>query len=263
MTLDETSGSGPLLDVQDLTVTYGHAVALDAVSLQMAAGERLTLIGPNGAGKTSLVNAICGMVQPRSGTVRLDGRDVTTWSPARLVGSGVAQVPEGRQVFPSLTVEANLLLGAYGRWAGGSLLRGAARYSAAAARVHRQLERVYDLMPKLHDLAATAAGHLSGGEQQMVAIGRALMTEPRLLVVDELSLGLAPRVVNELAQFLQQLNEDEGVGILLIEQNARLALDLCPRAYVLGAGTCRASGTSAQLRSEGLLEDVYLGGGTR
>lgn len=251
----------PLLDVQDLTVTYGHAVALDGLNLQMAQGERLTLIGPNGAGKTSLVNAICGMVRPTSGTVRLDDQDVTGWSPARLVSSGVAQVPEGRQVFPSLSVEANLMLGAYGRWSRGSLLRGMARYAAAAPRVRRQLARIYDLMPKLKELSETAAGHLSGGEQQMVAIGRALMTEPRLLAVDELSLGLAPKVVNELADFLRRLNEDEGVAILLIEQNARLALDMCSRAYVLGAGRCRASGTSDELQSTGLLEDVYLGGG--
>jgi len=250
----------PLLEVDELTVKYGRAVAVEAFSLTLHAGERVTLIGPNGAGKSSLLNAICGMAKPANGRVRIDGRDVTGMSAGRLVGMGVTQVPEGRQVFPSLSVEANLLLGAYGRWSRGSLVLGLGRYLSAGARVADQLDRIYSLLPKLRDLRERPAGRTSGGEQQMVAVGRALMAEPRLLAIDELSLGLAPLVVNELAAFLRQLNEDEGVAILLVEQNARLALDLCPRAYVLESGRCRASGESVRLREEGLLESVYLGG---
>lgn len=255
-----TSGSHPVLEVENLSVAYGGAVAVDQVSLSLQFGERVTLIGPNGAGKSSLVNAVCGMIKPSGGRVRVDGQDVTGRPSTRLVSLGVSQVPEGRQVFPSLSVEANLLLGAYGRWSRGSLIRGMGRYVAAATRVSDMLERVYTLMPKLRVLRTRHAGLTSGGEQQMVAIGRALMAEPRLLVIDELSLGLAPLVVDELAVFLRQLNEEHGVAILLIEQNVRLALDLCPRAYVLDSGRCRLSGISTELRRDGLLESAYLGG---
>lgn len=255
--------AAPLLEVRNLTVAYGRAIAVDEVSLELHAGERVTLIGPNGAGKTSLLNAICGVVKPASGSVSVDGRDLTGAPPGRLVALGVTQVPEGRQVFPTLSVHANLLLGAYGRWSGGSLVLGTARYFGARARVDERLERVYALLPKLRELRDRPAGMTSGGEQQMLAVGRALMASPRLLAIDELSLGLAPIVVDELAAFLRELNEREGVTILLVEQNARLALDLCPRAYVLEAGRLRASGDSASLRERGLLEAVYLGGALR
>lgn len=255
-----SSAEPALLEVEGVTVKYGHAVAVEEVSLRLAAGERVTLIGPNGAGKTSLLNAICGVVKPAGGRVRVEGRDVTGAAPGRLVGLGVTQVPEGRQVFPGLTVEANLLLGAYGRWSRGGLVSGLVRYLAARDEVNAQLERIYELLPKLHELRTREAGLASGGEQQMVAVGRALMARPRLLAIDELSLGLAPLVVRELATFLRELNETEGVAILLVEQNARLALDLCSRAYVLEAGRCRASGTSADLRKQDLVEAVYLGG---
>ena len=250
----------PLLEVDGVSVSYGRAVAVDRVSLRLDAGERVTLIGPNGAGKTSLLNAICGVVKPAAGRVRIDGRDVTGATPGRLVSLGVTQVPEGRQVFPTLSVEANLMLGAYGRWSRGGTFVGLVRYLAAGHQISRQLERIYELLPKLRALRKRPAGFTSGGEQQMLAVGRALMAEPRLLAIDELSLGLAPLIVDELASFLRELNETSGVAILLVEQNALLALDLCTRAYVLETGRCRASGDSAQLREDKLVEAAYLGG---
>ena len=250
----------PWLEVRDLTVAYGNAIAVDSMFLSVNSGERVTLIGPNGAGKTSLLNAICGMESPVKGRVFIRGTEVTGWQAGRIVGEGVSQVPEGRQVFPSLSVEANLLLGAFGSRASGSLIRGVGRYVASKTRIQTQLERVYTLMPKLQAIRERTAGVLSGGEQQMVAIGRALMAEPSMLAIDELSLGLAPLVVEELLDFLRQLNEEHGVTILSVEQNARLALDFCETAYVLAAGSCTWHGSSSSLRSSGLLESAYLGG---
>ncbi len=215
-----------LVEVSDLVVRYGPAVAVDSVSLTLGAGERVALVGSNGAGKTSLLNAVCGVIRPAGGTVRVLGEDVTGKTPNHLVRRGVTQVPEGRQVFPSLPVEANLLLGA-----------------------------------KLYELRDRPAGRTSGGEQQMVAIGRALMAEPRALAIDELSLGLAPLVVEQLAGFLHRLNEEDGVAILLVEQNAVLALDLCERAYVLETGRVALAGETRQIRDRPELRSAYLGGG--
>jgi branched-chain amino acid transport system ATP-binding protein len=251
----------PLLAVDGLVVRYGPAIAVDGVSLSLGAGERVALIGPNGAGKSSLINAICGIVKPAAGSVRVEGRDVTGHSPGDIVRRGVTQVPEGRQVFASLPVEANLLLAAYGRDFRGELVSSAVRYLRRKAHVQERLERVYDLLPKLYELRERPAGHTSGGEQQMVAIGRALMAEPRLLAVDELSLGLAPLVVQALARFLRELNEDEGVALLLVEQNAALAFELCERAYVLETGRVVLEGSSAELERNDLVRAAYLGGG--
>ena len=250
----------PLLEVEDLVVRYGGAVAVDGVSLEVGAGERVALIGPNGAGKTSLLSAVSGIVQPAGGHVRVDGRDVTRASSGTVVRSGVSLLPEGRQVFPSLTVESNLLLGAYGRVFRREIVTATLAYLARRDEVRERLERIYDLMPKLSELRTRPAGHTSGGEQQMIAVGRALMAEPRLLLIDELSLGLAPVIVQSLSAFLRELNEQDGVAILLVEQNAHLAFDLCPRAYVLEAGRCRVSGPSAQLRNDPEVRSAYLGG---
>jgi branched-chain amino acid transport system ATP-binding protein len=215
--------------VRELVVRYGHATALDGVSLSVARGEMVALIGPNGAGKTTLLNAISGLLEPVSGAYVVDGR--------------VAQVPEGRQLFADMTVEDNLRLGAW--------------------RVRqRDPARVFDLFPQLVELRRRIAGTLSGGEQQMVAVGRALMAEPDLLAVDELSLGLAPLVVDDLAQHLLRLNREQGTTILLVEQNARLAFDLCPRAYVLEAGRITLSGASAELAQSKAVQAAYLGGAT-
>lgn len=216
-----------MIDVRDLVVRYGSATALDGVSLSVGAGEEVALVGPNGAGKSTLVNTLSGIIDPASGTVAIDAR--------------LAQVPEGRQLFAELTVEDNLRLGA---WRAGN----------------RDPARVYDVLPQLRDLRARRAGTLSGGEQQMVAVGRALMSDPGVLAVDELSLGLAPMVVADLVRHLRTLNEEHGVAILLIEQNARLAFDLCSRAYVIESGQIVMSGTTAELADSPEVASAYLGG---
>ncbi|MDQ6692297.1 MAG: ABC transporter ATP-binding protein [Candidatus Dormibacteraeota bacterium] len=216
-----------MLEVAEAVVRYGAATALDGVSLKVEVGEMVAIIGPNGAGKTTLVNAISGAVPLFGGSITCSGR--------------IAHVPEGRQLFADMSVADNLALGA---WRARS----------------RDAEPIYRLFPQLRDLRRRLAGSLSGGEQQMVAVGRALMSEPDLLAVDELSLGLAPMVVNALAHHLVNLNRDRGMAVLLIEQNARLALEICPRAYVLEAGRVVLAGSSAELRSSDLLRAAYLGG---
>ena len=250
-----------LFEIERLVVRYGEAVAVDGISLRVDHGERVALIGPNGAGKTSLLNAGCGVIRPASGRVRVDGDDVTGATPAVLVRRGVTQVPEGRHVFASLPVEANLQVGAYGRFFSLNVISSTLRYVRRRADVRDRLDRVYTLLPKLHDLRERPAGRTSGGEQQMVAIGRALMAEPRLLAVDELSLGLAPLVVDQLAEFLVRLNEEEDVAILLVDQNAVLALALCERAYVVETGRVAVEGPSSELRERAELRGAYLGGG--
>ncbi|MBV9596551.1 MAG: ABC transporter ATP-binding protein [Chloroflexi bacterium] len=195
--------------------------------MQVGRGEMVALIGPNGAGKTTLLNTVCGLLEPTGGTYRLDGR--------------IAQVPEGRQLFADMSVEDNLRLGAW--------------------RVrNRDPARVFEVFPPLRELRRRVAGTLSGGEQQMVAVGRALMAEPDLLAVDELSLGLAPLVVDDLAEHVLRLNREHGMAVLLVEQNARLALELCPRAYVLEAGRIALSGGSAELSGSQAVRAAYLGG---
>ena len=252
--------STPLLEVDELIVQYGPAVAVDVVSIQLDAGERVALIGPNGAGKSSLLNAVCGIVKPAGGVVRIDGRDVTGDSAGAIVRLGISQVPEGRQVFPTLPVEANLLLGAYGRDFGAEPISATIRYLGRRGQIQERLERIYGLLPALRELRDRPAGQTSGGEQQMVAIGRALMAEPRLLAIDELSLGLGPIVVQGLSEFLLKLNEEEGVAVLLVEQNALLALELCERAYVVEAGRVVLSGPSSELRENPQVQAAYLGG---
>jgi branched-chain amino acid transport system ATP-binding protein len=217
-----------VLDIADLVVRYGHATALDGVSVQVAAGEMVALVGPNGAGKSTLVNAVSGILRPASGTIRLTGR--------------VAQVPEGRQLFADLSVADNLRLGAWGR-----------------GRAARDPSRIYEVLPDLARIAGQPAGTLSGGQQQMVAVGRALMADPDILAVDELSLGLAPLVVTDLARHLRELNAERGTAVLLIEQNARLAFDLCERAYVLENGVITAAGRCTDLAASPDVARAYLG----
>jgi branched-chain amino acid transport system ATP-binding protein len=250
-----------LVEANDLVVRYGPAVAVDGVSLTVDAGERVALVGANGAGKTSLLNAVCGVVRPAQGTVRVAGDDVTGMTPNHVVRRGLTQVPEGRQVFPSLPVEANLLLGAFGRSFRTEVVSSLVRYHRRRREARERLERIYSLLPKLYELRDRPAGRTSGGEQQMVAIGRALMAEPRALAIDELSLGLAPLVVEQLVEFLLRLNEEERVAILLIEQNALLAFDLCERAYVLETGRVVLAGDSRDLRHRPELHSAYLGAG--
>ena len=248
-----------LLELDHLVVRYGQAVAVDGISLTVGAGERVALIGPNGAGKTSVLNAVCGVVRPAAGRVRIDGRDLTGATPAAVVRRGISQVPEGRHVFATLPVEANLLLGAYGRVFSLEIVSSTLRYVRSRREVRERLDRVYELLPKLHELRDRPAGRTSGGEQQMVAIGRALMAEPRLLAIDELSLGLAPLLVQQLAEFLLRLNE-QGVAILLVDQSASLAFSLCERAYVLETGRVVLEGPSGDLAGRSEVRSAYLGG---
>jgi branched-chain amino acid transport system ATP-binding protein len=251
-----------LLALDAVTVRYGRAVAVDGVSLAVAEGERVALIGPNGAGKTSVINAACGVVRPAGGRVLIEGEDVTGRTPSAVVRRGISQVPEGRHVFSSLPVEANLLLGAYGRVFRLEIVSSTLRYLRSRREVREQLDRVYDLLPKLHELRERPAGRTSGGEQQMVAIGRALMARPRLLAIDELSLGLAPVLVQSLAEFLVRLNDEEGVAILLVDQSASLAFSLCERAYVLETGRVALEGASGDLEGRAEVRSAYLGGGS-
>jgi branched-chain amino acid transport system ATP-binding protein len=249
-----------LLQLDDIVVKYGQAVAVDGVSLSVGARERVALIGPNGAGKTSVLNAACGVVRPASGRLRVDGDDVTGGTPATVVRRGISQVPEGRHVFATLPVEANLLLGAYGRVFSLEIVSSTLRYLRRKHEVRERLEGVYSLLPKLRELRDRPAGRTSGGEQQMVAIGRALMAEPRLLAIDELSLGLAPLLVEQLAEFLLVLNEGHGVAILLVDQSASLAFSLCERAYVLETGRVVIEGPSRDLAGRSEVRSAYLGG---
>jgi len=249
-----------LLELENLVVRYGEAVAVDGVSLQVGPRERVALIGPNGAGKTSVLNAACGVVRPAKGRVRIDGDDLTGATPAAVVRRGVSQVPEGRHVFSTLPVEANLLLGAYGRIFSLEIVSSTLRYLRRKPEVRERLDRVYTLLPALRELRERPAGRTSGGEQQMVAIGRALMARPRLLAIDELSLGLAPVIVQQLAEFLLRLNEEEQVALLLVDQSASLAFSLCDRAYVVETGRVVLEGASRDLEGRSEVRSAYLGG---
>jgi branched-chain amino acid transport system ATP-binding protein len=234
-----------LLEVESLDVFYGAVHALKGVSLRAAEGEIVTLIGANGAGKSTLLRAISGLVRPRAGRVRFDGRDLGRVPAHEIVGLGVSQAPEGRMVFANLTAEDNLELGAYRR---------RDRAGIAADR-----ERVFALFPRLKERRRQNAGTLSGGEQQMLAIGRALMSRPRLLLLDEPSLGLAPLLVREIFRTIRDINRD-GVTVLLVEQNAHMALSVAGRGYVLETGRVRLEDSAASLlRNEGVRR-AYLGG---
>jgi len=248
-----------LLELENLVVRYGEAVAVDGVSLEVGPRERVALIGPNGAGKTSVLNAACGVVRSAHGRVRIDGDDLTGATPATVVRRGVSQVPEGRHVFSTLPVEANLLLGAYGRTFSLEIISSTLRYIRRKPEVRERLDRVYTLLPALRELRERPAGRTSGGEQQMVAIGRALMARPRLLAIDELSLGLAPIIVQQLADFLLRLNEEEHVALLLVDQSASLAFSLCERAYVLETGRVVLEGASRDLEGRSEVRSAYLG----
>jgi len=249
----------PLLDVRDLAVRYGSIEALRGVSLSVKAGEFVAIVGPNGAGKSTLVNTIAGLLRPARGTIAFAGQQIGSLSSARVVQRGIAQVPEGRQVFSDLSVADNLQLGAYGRYFQSPfLIDGYARLLGGRRAMRTDLDRVYALFPKLHDLRDRLAGTLSGGEQQMLALGRALMSEARLLMIDELSLGLAPIIMRDIAEHLRVLNA-EGLTVLLVEQNVNLAFALARRVYVLENGRVRAEGTPEELRRQPEIERVYLG----
>ena len=234
-----------MLEVEDLDVYYGAVHALKGVSVRAEAGEIVTLIGANGAGKTTLLRSISGLIPARSGRVTFEGRDITRMPPHEIVGLGVSQSPEGRMVFANLSVADNLELGAY------------RRRDRAAIREDR--DEVYRLFPRLLERRGQSAGTLSGGEQQMLAIGRALMSRPRLLLLDEPSLGLAPLLVREIFRTLREINA-RGMTVLLVEQNAHMALSIAGRGYVLETGRVRIEARCVVLLKNEEVRRAYLGG---
>ena len=233
-----------MLAVRELSVFYGDAQALDRVSLSVGAGEIVALVGANGAGKTSLIRTVAGILKPRAGTIEFDGAAIGGLDSHRVCDLGVGQVAEGRQVFPSMTVLENLQVG-------GLLPR-------ARGQAGETLERVFRMFPRLKERAGQLAGTLSGGEQQMLAIGRCLMGAPRLIMFDEPSLGLAPAVVAEVLDTIRMLH-DEGMTILLVEQNVAASLQLADRAYVLENGSIVLEGSGAALLEDPRVREAYLG----
>jgi branched-chain amino acid transport system ATP-binding protein len=238
-----TAPGAPLLRVESLSVSYGAIAALRGVDFEVRAGEIATLIGSNGAGKSTLLRAISGLLRPRSGSIWFDGADITSERADRRVARGISQVPEGRRIFANLTVHENLQMGAYLRDP-----RDASAY-----------ERALALFPRLRERLRQSAGTLSGGEQQMLAIGRALMAQPRLLLLDEPSLGLAPLLVQQIFAIIAEINA-QGTTVVLVEQNARQALRVAQRAYVLETGAVTLSGEASDLARDERVRRAYLGG---
>jgi branched-chain amino acid transport system ATP-binding protein len=232
-----------MLEVRDLVAGYGLTRVLEGVSLTVEPGEVVAVLGSNGAGKTTLNMVVSGLVKPRSGSVTFEAADITGRSPADIMGRGLIQVPEGRKIFPNLSVRENLELGSYRR---------------AKPNRATNLERVFATFPRLKERVGQAAGTLSGGEQQMLAIGRGLMAEPRLLILDEPSLGLSPLLVEEMFALIRRLH-GEGLAIMLVEQNVAQSLDIADRAYVLENGRFALSGAAAQVREDPELKRAYLG----
>ena len=236
-----------MLEVEDVVAAYGAIEVLHGVSVKVAAGDAVAILGPNGAGKTTLLRTIAGFLKPRAGRIAFDGRDITGIAPERLVRAGVGQVLEGRQLFGPLSVVENLRLGAYARFG-----------KSPRADIEADIERVYALFPRLRERRLQKAGTLSGGEQMMLAVGRAIMCKPRLLLLDEPSVGLAPLVVKDIYKALQALR-DEGITLLVVEQNPEAAFALATRCYVLEVGRVVHEGTSAALRASQDLARFYLG----
>jgi branched-chain amino acid transport system ATP-binding protein len=232
-----------LLGVTDLKAAYGNVEILRGVSLRMNPGELVALLGSNGAGKTTFNAVLSGVLPARSGKIFFDGQDITGWSSAAIVRQGLIQVPEGRKIFPNMSVRENLELGAFAR---------------ARERRDTNMAMVLDTFPRLQERLSQRAGTMSGGEQQMLAIGRGLMAEPRLLILDEPSLGLSPLLVEELFELIQRLRH-QGLAILLVEQNVGQSLEIADRAYVIENGTIRFEGLSSQLMASDELRKSYLG----
>jgi branched-chain amino acid transport system ATP-binding protein len=234
----------PMLEVNDIHTYYGNIHALKGVSLTVEKGEIVTLIGSNGAGKTTTLRSICGLQKPRQGSILLDGDDLGHYKAHQIVAKGVAMVPEGRGIFARLTVAENLDLGVYTR--------------RDRAAIQEDLERVFTIFPRLKERQRQVAGTLSGGEQQMLATGRALMTRPRLLLMDEPSMGLAPVLVEAIFEVIKVINQ-EGTTILLVEQNALMALSIAHRGYVIQTGQIVLQDTAANLKSNDMVQKAYLG----
>jgi branched-chain amino acid transport system ATP-binding protein len=235
-----------MLEVSELSVSYGAISALRGISLKVGHGSIVTLIGGNGAGKTTTLRTISGLLRPTSGTVTFLGEDITRLPAHRIVARGIGHVPEGRMVFANLTVDENLAMGAY------------LRKDRAAIAGNR--DYVFGIFPRLKERLRQTAGTLSGGEQQMLAIGRALMGEPKFLMLDEPSLGIAPRLISTIFEKIVEINRDRQIAILLVEQNANLALEISGYAYVLETGHLTMDGPSADLRKNPQLKAAYLGG---
>ena len=233
-----------MLEVRGLKVSYGGINAVKGIDFKVAAGELVTLIGANGAGKTTTLKALAGLVRPAAGGILYNGKDITARPAYELVRQGLALVPEGRGVFGRLTVDENLAMGAYSR--------------RDSARVTADFDRVYGLLPRLAERRRQFAGTLSGGEQQMLAIGRAMMSRPRLLLLDEPSMGLAPLMVQKIFEAIRAIATD-GATLLLVEQNARLALETCQRGYVMESGLITAADSAARLLADPRVRQAYLG----
>lgn len=232
----------PRLELSNISAFYGDAQALFGIDLVVEPSEIVAIIGSNGAGKSTVLRTISGLVKPREGTLKYDGRDLAAIDPWSVVSSGIAHVPEGRRLFRDMSVQENLMMGAYHR----------------NADSRADLERVYALFPRLAERREQMAGTMSGGEQQMAAIGRALMAKPRLLLLDEPSLGLAPKIIETVFETIRNINA-EGVGIVLVEQNAQLALETARRAYLMENGRIVKTGNASDLMNDDVVREAYLG----
>lgn len=235
-----------LLSFDDVHLYYDHVYALKGVSLDVKEGETVALIGANGAGKSSILRAITGLRKIRSGEIRFDGRRLDGMASDDIVRAGISMVPEGRRVFPLMSVRDNLLMGAFTR--------------SSKGEIQESLDMVLTRFPRLKERYSQAAGTMSGGEQQMLVIGRALMARPRLLLLDEPSLGVAPKLVQDIARSIVAINRDDKVSVLLVEQNSRMALRISQRAYALTIGSIALSGTSADMLVDDRIKKLYLGG---
>jgi branched-chain amino acid transport system ATP-binding protein len=236
---------GHLMEVRNIGTYYGPTMAIRGVSFDVPQGEIVTILGANGAGKTTILKTISGIMDPQKGSVSYEGREIQKMDPDRVVGLGISLVPEGRELFPFLSVKSNLQIGAYTR-----------RNHAAIAS---DLERIFDYFPSLRERAGRPAGMLSGGEQQMVAIGRALMARPKMILLDEPSLGLSPKLVKEIFEIIVRINRENGTTIVLVEQNANVALQVAHHGYILELGRIVMADTGAALLQKDDVREFYLG----
>jgi branched-chain amino acid transport system ATP-binding protein len=240
-----SSNTSTLLEVENLNVYYGAIYALKGISFHLDKGEIVALIGANGAGKSTTLNTISGLLRPRVGTVIFENEDITQTASDQIVQKGIIQVPEGRKIFATLTVQENLEMGAYTR--------------RDKTEIHKATENVFQRFPRLAERQSQLGGTLSGGEQQMLAIARGLMSQPRVMLLDEPSMGLAPLLVEQIFSIIQDINK-QGVSILLVEQNAQMALSIADRAYVLETGTVVMEGSGQELLHNDMVIEAYLGG---
>ena len=236
--------SNSILEIKDLVVSYNGIEAVKGISFDVPKGKIVTLIGANGAGKSTVLKTVAGIVKPKNASIVFEGNEIAGKTPDFIVSKGVTLVPEGRRVFPNLTVSENLKIGAYLR--------------KDKKAIQKDTQHVYELFPRLKERSWQLAGTLSGGEQQMLAVGRALMSSPKLIMMDEPSLGLAPLVVQDIFSIIRQINS-EGITVLLIEQNANMALKIADKAYVMETGRITTEGTGAELLADESIKEAYLG----